>query len=178
MMSEHSDILLAGRRGQQSESRLRPLVLVLAPLVSILFQVYVPLFVGFLSHLELPLLVTVYFAMMRRKPIAGTLYGATIGLVQDALSHNPLGMFGIVKTAIGFFAASLSVRFDVDNPAMRVMLAFVFFVFHQVFYWVLNTTLLGVTVPVAPGEILLWGVMNGTVAIPVFRALDRLRGRD
>jgi len=40
------------------------------PLAAILFQVYVPRFFERLSYLELPLLVTVYFSLMRRSPLA------------------------------------------------------------------------------------------------------------
>src|SRR5579864_8167665 len=76
------------------------------PLAAILFQVYVPRFITYLSYLELPLLVTVYFALMRRSPVAGVFFGAGVGLAQDSLSHQPLGMFGIVKTLVGYFAAS------------------------------------------------------------------------
>ena len=93
---------------------------------------YVPRFITYLSYLELPLLVTVYFALMRRSPMAGVLFGAGIGLAQDSLSHHPLGMFGIVKTLVGYFAASVSQRFDVENPVLRLVLAFFFFFFHQI----------------------------------------------
>ena len=88
-------------------SRFRAWVLFLVPLAAILFQVYVPLFFQFLAYLELPLLVTVYFALMRRSPIGGLLVGALVGLAQDSLSKNPLGMFGITKTLVGYFAASV-----------------------------------------------------------------------
>ena len=37
------------------------------------------------------------------------------GLAQDSLSKNPLGMFGIVKTLVGYFAASVGVRLDVEH---------------------------------------------------------------
>ena len=102
-----------------------------------------PRFLTFLAYLELPLLVTVYFSLMRRSPITGILLGAGIGLAQDALSHQPLGMFGIVKTLVGFFAASFSQRFDLENSAVRLVLSFFFFFFHQFFYWVLDRALLG-----------------------------------
>src|SRR3974390_329427 len=89
-------------------------------LAAILFQIYVPRFLPFLAYLELPLLITVYFALMRRSPVIGILLGAGIGLAQDALSHQPLGLFGIVKTLVGFFAASFSQRFDLENSAVRL----------------------------------------------------------
>jgi len=52
---------------------------------------------------------------MKRQQIPGVLFGAAIGLAQDSLSHQPMGMFGIVKTLVGYFSASASLRFDVEN---------------------------------------------------------------
>ena len=51
------------------------------------------------------------------------------GLAQDAWSKNPLGMFGITKTLVGYFAASIGMKLDVDNVLMRFLLAFFFYVF-------------------------------------------------
>ena len=57
------------------------------PLAAILFQVYVPRFFTYLAYLELPLLVTIYFSLMRRSPAAGVLFGMCVGLAQDSLSQ-------------------------------------------------------------------------------------------
>ena len=103
---------------------------------------YVPRLIPYLSYLELPLLVTVYFSLMRRSPPMGVMFGACIGLAQDSLSPDPLGMFGIVKTLVGYFAASVGQRFDVDNSGVRLVLSFFFYFFHQFLYWVLSRTLL------------------------------------
>ena len=43
---------------------------------------------------------------------------------------------------MGYFAASVGLRFDVDHPFIRVMLGFFFFFFHQFFSWVLARGLL------------------------------------
>lgn len=150
------------------------LTIVGIPLAAILFQVYVPRFVTYLQYLELPLLVTVYFALMRRSPVAGVFFGAGIGLAQDSLSHHPLGMFGIVKTLVGYFAASVSQRFDVENWAIRLVLAFFFFFFHQFFYWVLSRALLGEAVDFDLQQILVVAILNAAVAVPLYRVLDRL----
>ncbi len=153
----------------------RSLVLIVgAPVAAILFQVYVPRFFGYLSYLEPPLLVTVYFALMRRQPMAGVFYGAAVGLVQDSLSHQPLGMFGIVKTLVGYFAASVSQRFDVESPLVRFLLGFFFFFFHQFFYWVLVRALLGQALEFDPARTALFGLMNAAIAVPLFHLLDRL----
>jgi rod shape-determining protein MreD len=131
-------------------------------LAAIMFQVYVPRFLTFLAYLELPLLVTVYFSLMRRSPVIGILLVASIGLVQDAL------------TPLGFFAASFSQRFDLDHSAVRLILSFFFFFFHQFFYWVLDRALLGANLSFSPGQTLVLAILNSVVAVPLFRVLDRL----
>jgi rod shape-determining protein MreD len=167
-------ILLNSQRESQV-SRFRVWVLLAVPLAAILFQVYVPLFFQFLGFLELPLLVVVYFALMRRSQIHGLLVGALVGLAQDSLSKNPLGMFGIVKTLVGYFAASVGVRFDVDNSLIRLLLAFFFFVFHQFFYWVMARALLSQQVAFEVQKTLLVGLLNAVVGVSLFHFLDKLR---
>jgi rod shape-determining protein MreD len=156
-------------------AKFRWLAMVGVPLSAILFQVYVPRFLTYLAYLELPLLVVVYFSLMRRSPVAGVLFGAAVGLVQDSLSHHPLGMYGIVKTLVGYFAASVSQRFEVENSWVRLVLAFFFFFFHQFFYWVLSRALLGQMVNFDPQRTLVLAVLNAVVAIPLFHILDRLK---
>jgi rod shape-determining protein MreD len=156
-------------------SRLNIVALILIPLAAILFQVYIPRLWHFMAYLELPLLVTVYFALMRRSPVAGVLYGAAVGLAQDSLSPQPLGMFGIVKTLVGYFAASVSQRFAVENPMVRLTLAFFFYFFHEFFYWVLKRALLGEIVDFDLVQTLVVAILNAAVAVPLFGILDRLK---
>lgn len=156
-------------------SKLRPTVIIIAPLLAILFRVYVPQLLSYFSYLELPLLITVYFSLMRRSAVAGVFFGACIGLVEDSLSHQPLGMFGIVKTLVGYFAGSVSLRFDVENTFVRFVLAFFFFFFHQFFYWVLARALLGQNPDFNPQQTLVFGALNAAVGVPLFLILDKMR---
>lgn len=164
---------ITGRRARTF--RFRPTALVLAPLAAILFQVYVPRFLPALSYLELPLLVTVYFALMKRQPVAGSFIGCGVGLVQDALSHHPLGLFGIVKTLVGYFAGSVSQRFDVQNPALRFILSFFFVLFHQLFFWMLTRALLGQLLEISVPQTIIFSFLNAVVALPLYMVLDKLR---
>lgn len=175
-MSEFTDRLMPVPQ-RKTISKFRPVAIVLTPVAAILFQVYVPRFLEFLAFLDLPLLVTVYFSLMRRSPVAGCLLGAAIGLMQDSLSHQPLGILGIVKTLVGYFSASASQRFDVENIAIRFLLGFFFYIFHHILYWVLIRALLG-----QPGEFdlaqeVFVAVLNAIVAVPLFQLLDKLRVR-
>ena len=79
-----------------------------------------------------------------------------------------MGMFGIVKTLVGYFAASVGMRFDVDHPLVRLVLAFFFYFFHQFFYWVLADALLGRNVASIRSGRSCWGLLNAVVAVSLF----------
>jgi rod shape-determining protein MreD len=174
-MTYSGDRMLLGSQRESRISRFRPWVLFVIPLIAILFNFYIPLFFHFLGFLDLPLLVTVYFALMRRSPIAGTFIGAFIGLAQDSLAKNPLGQYGIVKTLVGYWAASVGLRFDVDHPVIRLLLGFFFFFLHEFFSWVVARALLGQQVDFNLESTLVLGLLNAVVALFLFHFLDRLR---
>ncbi len=176
-MNYSEDRLLIGSDREGQTARFRHWILLVVPLCAILFQIYIPLFFEFLTFLELPLLVTVYFSLMRRSPMGGIAIGALVGLAQDSLSKNPLGMLGIVKTLVGYFAASVGLRFDVDHTFVRFALCFFFFLFHQFFYWVLARALLGQELALEVSRMMLTGVLNAAVGVSLFYFLDKLRAR-
>jgi rod shape-determining protein MreD len=168
-------LLSSQREGQIS--RFRAWVMVLVPLIAILFQVYVPLLFPFIKFLDMPLLVVIYFALMRRSQVSGLLVGAAIGLAQDSLSKNPLGLFGIVNTLVGYIAASVAMRFDVERALLRLFLCWIFYFFHQFLYWVLVRALLGRQQSLEIRQIMVVGVLNAVVAVPLYILLDKLRAR-
>ena len=96
----------------------------LVPLAALVLQAWLPRLLGPYAWFDLPLVVTVYFALDRRSPIQGTLMGAAMGLFEDALSHHAIGVNGIAKTIAGFLAASIGVRIDVENHTIRLLLTF------------------------------------------------------
>ncbi len=174
-MSYSSERILLSSQREGQISRFRAWVLLAVPLAAILFQVYVPLFFRFLGFVEMPLLVVVYFAVMRRSQVSGLLIGAVVGLAQDSLSKNLLGMYGLVNTLVGYFAASVGLRLDVDHPLLRLILCFFFYQFHQLFYWVLARALLGHNLAFEWQRVLVMGLLNAVVGVALFHFLDRLR---
>ncbi len=104
------------------------------------------------------------------------LFGAGIGLAQDSVSRHLLGMYGISKTVVGYFAGSASQRFEVEKSSVRLVLALFFFFFHQFFYWVLRRALVGEAVDLEfLHEHLVLAVLNAAVAVPLFHVLDKLK---
>lgn len=148
------------------------------PVAAVFIQVFFPVRVKSLMVFDLPLLVTIYFGVSRRKPIAGLITGALIGTLQDAFGHHFIGVNGIAKTIIGFLASSLGVRIDVENPGSRFLMTVAFYLVHQAVLILINVALVG-----GPREVWMWGhiliaaVANGLLAVVLFVGMDRLRLR-
>jgi rod shape-determining protein MreD len=123
----------------------------------------------------LPLLVTIYFALMRRSQIRGLSIGMVLGLAQDSLLSQKIGMFGICKTLVGYLSASIGMQFDVEHSFVRLVLCFVFYVFHQFLYWVLQRALLDQPVIFDVQTELVLGAINAFIGVALFHFLDKLR---
>jgi rod shape-determining protein MreD len=154
------------------------LVYALAPLAALVLQAWLPRIVGRYAWFDLPLVVTVYFALCWRSPIQGTLMGAAMGLFQDALSHHAIGVNGIAKTVAGFLAASVGIRIDVENVTIRLMLNFLLSLLCSGIYVFIYRVLLGLDLEWSWFTELFKAVGNALIALVLFPLLDRLQIRD
>jgi rod shape-determining protein MreD len=125
----------------------------------------------------LPLLVVIFFAVARRSPVAGLLTGALIGLLQDSLTHHPIGIYGISKTVVGYGASSLGAKIDVDNVGARFLVTLVFYVVHQIVYFTVARGLVKLTVEWSWGHELGAALLNAATAAVLFTLLDRFKQR-
>ena len=69
-------------------------------LLALVLQAFFPVYIRSANYLELPLLVTLYFALSKRNPSSGLLLGMVVGLLQDSLSRSPLGLYGIAAIVV------------------------------------------------------------------------------
>ncbi|HEX4020459.1 MAG TPA: rod shape-determining protein MreD [Acidobacteriaceae bacterium] len=171
-------LLSNNSREELDKHRFPLLVMFLVPLLAIFAQAYLPLRFPRFAVLDLPLIVTVYFAVARRNPISGTLLGTAIGLTQDALTHLPLGINGIIKAVVGYLSASIGMRIDVDNPGTRLIMLFVFTLLDSILHLFIVRRLLGLQQDWYWLHELIRAVVNALVGIILFTLLDRLRQRE
>ncbi|MEO6829721.1 MAG: rod shape-determining protein MreD [Acidobacteriaceae bacterium] len=171
-------LLPRGSRREMEVHRFHPIVAILVPLLAIFLQVYLPLRFPSITILNLPLLVVIYFAVSRRSPITGTFVGLIIGLIQDAMTHLPLGINGIIDCIIGYLAASIGVRIDVDNPGTRLLMNFTFILIASVLHVAILSRLLGMHETWLWAHELIRAVVNAVVGVVLFALLDRLRRRE
>ena len=146
------------------------------PLLAIFLQVF--LRIGLLNILDLPLLVTIFFAVARRRPIPGLLTGALIGTLQDAWTGHPIGLFGIAKTIVGFLGSSIGVKLDVDNPGSRFLMTFAFVLIHKFIYMAIDLLLVGGSEAWNWGHTAVSALANGLAAVVLFAVLDKLKLRN
>lgn len=151
--------------------------ILIATLLALVIQAWLPLHFARLALLDLPLLVTIYFGLSRRNPSTGLLLGTAIGLLQDSLSgpNVPLGLFGIAKTVIGYLASSIGARLDTEHPAARFALTAGFFIVHQAVVALTRRILLAQPEPWLNLHLFGAALLNALAAAFLFVLLDRLR---
>jgi len=161
------------------EIRRYPLLLyVLVPLAALVLQAWLPRVLGPYAWFDLPLVVTVYFALGRRSPIQGTIMGAAMGLFEDALSQHAIGVNGVAKTVVGFVAASVGVRIDVENHTIRLILNFLLSLLSSAIFVFTYRVLLGLDLEWQWFTELFRAIGNSLFAMVLFPLLDRLQIRE
>jgi rod shape-determining protein MreD len=168
MRIAHNSVPITYTSGEQVEVyRFSIPVTVGIPLLALFLQAFIPLrFPRFAVYFDLPLLVTIFFAMARRNPISGLLTGGIIGLAQDMLGHHQIGIYGMAKTVVGYGASSLGVKLDVENAGARFLVTLGFYLVHWAVYFFVARGLVSMT--------LHWSWLNGTLAALANAALGVL----
>ncbi|HEV2398715.1 MAG TPA: rod shape-determining protein MreD [Candidatus Sulfotelmatobacter sp.] len=148
------------------------------PLLALFVQAFLPIrFPRFAVYVDLPLLVTIFFAMARRSPIAGLFTGAVIGLAQDMLGHKYIGIYGIAKTVVGYGASSLGVKLDVENAGARFLVTLGFYLVHSAVYFTVARGMVNSTQSWSWPHGILAGLVNAVIGVFLYFVLDRFKQR-
>lgn len=81
----------------------------------------------------------VYFGWMRG-PVAGSIAGFSIGLMQDLDAPGPLGLNALAKTVVGFAVAKAGFRVHRSNPGVRFFFFLLAMIAHDVIYFGASST--------------------------------------
>lgn len=162
-------------RAEAAVFRFPPLFFPVLMAAAVAAQAYLPVVVHGAVYLDLPLLAVVYWAFTSRNASSSALIGAILGLAQDSLAHLALGINGIAKTLIGFFAAGIGGRLDADHAGVRFLAVLICYEVNRLVLFGFERFLLAT--PIAwQGEVTaLAAVLNAVLAVVLFRGLDRFR---
>ncbi len=99
-----------------------------------------------------------------------------IGILQDGLTREPLGVYGISKTVVGYIAGLLGNRIDTEDALARLLFTFALSLLHSGLYWVVVERLLAQPLGWSTTHELLRGGVNAGVGVALFTLLDLTRG--
>ena len=161
------------------EIRRYPLaVYALVPLAAVVLQAWLPRLLGRFAYMDLPLLVTIYFALNRRSPIHGTLLGTVLGMAQDGLTQGAIGIHGIANAICGFLAASVGIRIVVENNFIRMMMNFALTLLSGATMFFVIRILLGLAWHSIWLDELFRAMGNAAIGLVLFPLLDRTQIKD
>jgi len=155
--------------------RVHPAALYLAAFVALLLQTFLPVRIPSARLFDFPLLVAIYFAVVRRNKIFAIGLGMVIGLLQDALSSGLIGMFGMAKALIGYLAATASVKFELEDILARLGLTASLVLMHGLALALLHRVLLEPPPPFYILDLASSTLVNAGCGLVLFLALDELR---
>lgn len=167
--------LMASSRHEVGAKSFPLVVYIIAPLLALGLQSLLSLHLSQFDLVDLPLLVTIYYAITQREPVSATLAGTIIGIAQDGLTHHALGIFGISKAVVGYMAASLGVRVDTENHGARLLVAFGFTLVQTVILWLLQKHMLGQPFAWHGVHEVIRALVNAVVGVILFALLDLTR---
>jgi rod shape-determining protein MreD len=155
--------------------QIHPAILSVATLAALLLQTFLPLKLPLARLMDFPLLIAIYFALMRRDKVFGIALGTGLGLLQDALSRDFIGIYGISKAIVGYLAASASTRFELESLVTRSVLTGVFVLVHNLCRAALQRVLLEAPPPFQPIDTASAVLVNVALGLIIFQILDRFR---
>lgn len=155
--------------------RLHPLAYGISIFVALLLQISLPPHLPVARLIDFPLLLTIYFSLMRRNRIFGTFLGTGLGLAQDALSRGRIGMFGMTQAVVGYCAAVASVKFNLDHFAGRLTLTGFLVALHGLMLTGLDYILMDPAPPFLPLDLASAVLLNTALAVVIYQLLDRFR---
>ncbi len=143
--------------------------------LALLLQAFLPVRLPLARLFDFPLLVVIYFAVVRRNKVFAIGLGTGIGLLQDALSSGLIGMFGMAKGLVCYLAAMASIKFELEDVFGRLALTVILVLIHGLFLAVLLHALLEPPPPFQIIDLASGTLVNAGFGLILFLALDRLR---
>lgn len=143
--------------------------------IALLLELSLPVKMPLARLFDFPALMTIYFAAIGRSKIFGVGLGAGMGLVQDALSHGLLGMFGIADTLVGYLAAYAGVKFDMEQLGARYFLTGILILVHSLALAALSHILFETPAAVTTLGLAATVMVNVGLALICYPILDRFK---
>ncbi len=137
-------------------------------------QALLPILLPALTVFNLPLLTVIFAALAIRTVVPAMLGAMLIGWAQDGLTHDPVGMLGIVYSILSYLVTTVSLYVKVSPAFVLGLGVAAAYLLHEILLFAMRLSLLGQDPRFDLG---LWGALTvlhaglGLLAYPVYRKL-------
>ncbi len=144
-------------------------LIVMTVVIQVLVTRYYPRF-----FLDLPLLSVLYLTIAKEDLLWTVCAGTAVGFLQDSLSSGPLGISGFTKILIGCLAYMTNAVIAVDRVTTRWGMLFIASLLGAFLFLGLRIMFLNRNEMIDGTRILLSGLVNASVGLPLFYIFDKL----
>jgi rod shape-determining protein MreD len=155
--------------------RIHPLTMLITAFSALVLQTFLKARVPLARQFDLPLLAVIYFSVIRRNKVFGTVVGAVLGLAEDLLGASLIGIFGIAGALAGYLGAWASVQFDLEQFLGRLALTAALVLFQSLAVAGLQRVLIASPQPFQTLDLASRVLLNSALALVLFQVLDRFR---
>ena len=175
MMRGASTILLPAGYGASKRRTVYPGAGFALAAAALAAQGFLPLRITPFWQVDLPLVVLVFLTVSRRSVKAGMLTGMSMGWVRDAVTHGPLGVFGITETVVGYAASAASAYVNIEHFGIRGGILALSFILHRLLLFLVRGDLLGIDDAFEPLDWIALAVFHGAVGLLLYPLFDKLK---
>ena len=124
--------------------------------------------------LDLPLVSVLYLTIAKENLLWTIGSGTVVGFLQDSLSPGPLGLNGFTKISVGCLAYMANTFLAIDRVTTRWGMLFISSLLAGVLFPVLRILFLNRNEMFDGERILLSGLINASVGLPLFYIFDKI----
>jgi rod shape-determining protein MreD len=124
--------------------------------------------------LDLPLVSVLYLTIAKENLLWTIGSGTLVGFLQDSLSPGPLGLNGFTKISVGCLAYMANTFLAIDRVTTRWGMLFISSLLAGVLFPVLRILFLNRNEMFDGERILLSGLINASVGLPLFYIFDKI----
>jgi len=124
--------------------------------------------------LDLPLVSVLYLTIAKENLLWTIGSGTLVGFLQDSLSPGPLGLNGFTKISVGCLAYMANTFLAIDRVTTRWGMLFISSLLAGVLFPVLRILFLNRNEMFDGERILLSGLINASVGLPLFYIFDKV----
>jgi rod shape-determining protein MreD len=121
-------------------------------------------------------LVAVVYVALTNGPVGGMFAGSLAGLVQDSLATGLIGVGGLAKSIVGFFAGAVGQQFIVTAPLPRLVMFVAATLVHGAVFMGLYTVLGLRTFPAPFSTLARQALANAVVGMIAFTVIEAVPG--